>query len=255
MKEQVNWKTIAAGAITILIGVALICLDIFKLETETKVWLNVGCSVFASGLVVLLTAIFFERKKVNPLDDWKISKIYKTRLEKNEESDPKLEKISHCVDGVAFGLKTFRTGQTKRVEDCLRRGVNFRLLTMAPDSPHVAEREAEEKESAGQIKNTINQLINWANALNKKDYRGKIIVKGYSCMTLDFYWRLDNDMYVGPYMYGVDSKQTITYKFESGGKAFQLYSEYFENLWNDNSLTRPLTEITEFTVKKRRKKT
>lgn len=63
-------------------------------------------------------------------------------------------------------------------------------------------------------------------------------------MTLDFYWRVDNMIYVGPYFYDEPSNQTITYGFEEGGKGFARYSDYFEKLWNNKDLTVELTKKT-----------
>lgn len=245
MKERYNWKSIAVGCIISILGIGLILLDLFLLKTAQNLWISIGCSLIASGVVIFFNAVLIERVQYNPLDEWVIKKIYPTRAEKNADSDPKLDKAQYCVDAVAFGLKSFRTKQDKRVENCLRRGVNFRILTMDPYSIFLAQREVEEKESPGQIKNTIIQLVDWANEKNINSRSGKIIVKGYNCMTLDFYWRVDDDIFIGPYWYGVDSQLTITYKFENGGKGFAQYSEYFEKLWNDPALSRPLTELTE----------
>jgi len=61
-------------------------------------------------------------------------------------------------------------------------------------------------------------------------------------MTLDFYWRVDDELYVGPYWYHVGSQQTITYKFTSGKKGFKLYEKYFEDLWNDEENNIKLTK-------------
>ena len=61
-------------------------------------------------------------------------------------------------------------------------------------------------------------------------------------MTLDFYWRVDNDIYIGPYWYHVGSQQTITYKFHKGRRGFDIYRDYFESLWNDNDNTIKLTK-------------
>ena len=61
-------------------------------------------------------------------------------------------------------------------------------------------------------------------------------------MTLDFYWRMDNELYIGPYWYGWDSQQTVTYKFINGGRGFDLYTQYFDALWNDEKLMRKLTK-------------
>lgn len=57
-------------------------------------------------------------------------------------------------------------------------------------------------------------------------------------MTIDFYWRIDDILYTGPYWYGTASQQTVTYKFKKGGRGFVLYSNYFEDLWNNTTLTK-----------------
>ena len=81
--------------------------------------------------------------------------------------------------------------------------------------------------------------------INTKKYKGKTEVRGYQCMTLDFYWRLDDDLYIGPYWYGIGSQQTITYRFKKGRKGFDIYEEYFENLWSNEELTKVLTKKIE----------
>lgn len=252
MKEKYNMKSICTGLVVTLIGVLLIPVDLFLCKTPQNLWISIGCSLIASGLVILLTALVVERVKYNPIDEWKITRIYATRAEKNTDSDPELDKARYCVDAVAFGLKSFRSKQTKRVEGCLRRGVNIRILTMAPDSPWVKQREIEEKETEGQIQHTINDLVKWADDLNAQNTKGKIVVKGYNTMTLDFYWRVDNKLFVGPYWYGISSQQTITYSYAEGGKGFQVYSDYFDQLWNDDELCKPLTSITEIRATKRK---
>lgn len=252
-KDKYNLKSIIAGLGILLIGIILILLDLFYFHTKENLWISIGCSLIASSVVILFNALFVEKSRYNPLDEWKITRIFATRAEKNSDSDPELDRIKYCLDGTAFGLKSFRSKQTKRIEQCLRRGVNIRILTMNPDSDFVRQREKEENETEGQIKHTILDLVEWANQLNEKNAKGKIVIKGYDCMTLDFYWRLDNILYIGPYCYGIPSQQTITYKFEEGGKGFQTYIDYFENLWNDENLSTPLTKVTELSAKKKSK--
>lgn len=252
MKEKYNWKSIAVGFLISIIGICLILLDLFLWKTTQNLWISIGCFLIASGVVIFFNALLIERVQYNPLDEWGIEKIYTTRAEKNADSDPKLDRAQYCVDAVAFGLKSFRTKHDSKVENCLLRGVNFRILTMDPSSPFLPQREKEEEETEGQIKNTILQLVEWANGKNRNSRKGKIVVRGYNCMTLDFYWRVDDDIFIGPYWYGVDSQLTITYKFKNGKKGFSQYAEYFEALWNDPVLSRPLTELTEAPQKKKR---
>ncbi len=252
MTEKVNWKSIVGGLLSILVGIGLVLIDVFVAHTTTSVWISIGCSLIASGLVILLTAILIERKKSDPLDEWKIQKIYSTRAERNSEADPNIDHARYCIDGIAFGLSTFRTMYGKRIEQCLKKGVNIRLLTMDPEGIFVSFREQEENAAPGGIKDTIVDLVNWANELNRNNPKGKIVIKAYGSMTLDYYWRVDDDLYIGPYWYGYKSADTITYKFVSGGRGFQHYSDYFERLWDDKELCRVLTAVDNIPKKKRK---
>ena len=231
-----NDRVTIVGLLVIIAGFGLIYGDCYHWHTQANVWVSVGCSLLASACVILLNNFLVSAKKKDPLEGWGISKIYRTRIEKGAEADPELDNAIFRVDAIAFGLKSFRSKQSSRVENCLRKGVNFRIITMSPDSPFIKQREIEENEQEGQISKTINDLISWANNLNSKEYTGKIEIKGYKFMTLDFYWRVDNDVYIGPYWYQLDSQQTITYKYKKGGEGFDLYTDYFDRLWNDSDL-------------------
>lgn len=254
MKETYNWKSLFAGLGVIVVGIILCLISVGAQSPWDTVWLSIGCSLIASGLVILMHDFFIERKTVSELDDWKLTKIYSTRAEKNADSDPQLDNARYVVDAVAFGLKSFRSKQTKRVEGCLRRGVNFRIITMNPESSFVRQREIEENETEGQIEHTVEELVKWADELNAKDLKGRILVKGYDAMTLDFYWRVDDEIYVGPYWYNVSSQQTITYKFERGGKGFTTYSDYFDALWDNDSLCQYLTKETNLKGKRKNRR-
>lgn len=242
---KINLKSIIVALLITVVGIVLVLIN-------NNACVSIGCSLIASAVLSILTALIVDVKKVDPLEEWKISKIYSTRSEKNADSDPNLDKAKYCVDAVAFGLSSFRSKYSKKVEQALRKGVNFRIITMDPESDFIHSRENEEGEIEGNIQKSINDLVKWANGLNEKSSKGKIIIRAYKCMTLDFYWRVDDTLYIGPYWYGYKSSDTITYCFKEGGKAFTQYSDYFDSLWENNEIMRTLTSETE--VKTRRKK-
>lgn len=174
----------------------------------------------------------------NIIQNWGLRYIFPSRAEKNRDSDPKLKDMSiKQLDGIAFGLKNFRSFHTEDIENCLLNGMKIRFLVMDPKGNFVKQREAEEKEVEGQISQSIQQLVEWAERLKKKT-GGDISIKYYNSMTLDFYWRLGDCLYVGPYLYGKTSQSTLTYKYIKGSQGFDMYTRYFEDLWNDDSLTR-----------------
>ena len=61
MNEKYNWKSIVAGLVCLIIGIILILLDIFSFKTPQNLWISIGCSLIASGVVILLTSLFVER--------------------------------------------------------------------------------------------------------------------------------------------------------------------------------------------------
>ena len=229
---EINKNAVIVSLLLALGGILLAFADAFYFMTESKIWIGIGCSLLASSLVILLNALLVDRVRADPLREWGIEKAYDSRQAKNADADPSLEHAHFRVDGVAFGLSAFRSKNCERVESAMARGVNFRFLVMDPDSPYASQRDKEEGNKTGHIAKTIHGLVDWANELNKKGFRGKIEVRGYQCMTLDFYWRIDDDIYIGPYWYNRPSSGTITYKFTPSGRCAKLYAEYFEQLWH-----------------------
>jgi hypothetical protein len=71
----------------------------------------------------------------NVIREWGLKRIFKTRAEKNAESDPLLE--AHNIkrlDGIAFSLRAFRNTRKHDMLACLQNGMNVRFLIMDPDS-------------------------------------------------------------------------------------------------------------------------
>lgn len=237
MKKEINPYAIIVALLLILFGIIAVLVDVFITKTTANVFVSIGCSLVASGLVLLCTALLIDfRRGYAVWDEWKMSKIYKTRAEKNLDSDPKLEKHNiKQLDGIAFGLKSFRSNRQNDVLTCMQRGMNVRFLVMNPYGDCVQKREHEENVVKGSISKSIEDLCSWAEDLNRQSNKGKITIRFYNTMTLDFYWRLDDEIYIGPYMLNIESQQTITYRFVKGGKGFSLYADYFESLWNDQN--------------------
>lgn len=171
------------------------------------------------------------------IEEWGLNRIFKTRAEKNNESDSFLEKHSvKNLDGIAFGLRSFRSIRKKDIIECLDNGMNMRLLVMSPDSEYIKQRAKEEKEDIDSIAKSVRELIAWVDEVRKESKAGSIKIKVYDSMTIDFLWRIDDVVYVGPYLYGIPSQQTITFKYYKPGRGYKMYTDYFESLWNDSEL-------------------
>ena len=239
MLNNPNKDDLIAIAYEIMILVVGLC---FLFCSDNSFLINVSASLIATGITLLLNTILvsWRSSKKAELDKWGLTKIYKTRQTKGNETDPLIRKIKYKFDIVAFGLRSLRDRNSKDLEDVLKRGINIRIITMDPESDLIAQREMEEGAGNGHIKKSIEDLIKWAKKLNDEDLGGKILIKGYKCMTLDFYYRMDREIYVGPYWFGIESQQTITFRFEEGKEGFSTYENYFEKLWNSTENFRNL---------------
>jgi hypothetical protein len=188
------------------------------------------------------------RSKNELTEKWGIFSIYKARQNMNMDCDIDLVNAKKQFDIIAFGLKSFRDSQDKLIKQRVNEGLKMRILSMNPDGEFIRQRSIEEAErevieATPDLRNTIMGLENWVKSVNKTidNKKNHIELKYYNCMTLDFYYRLDDVLYIGPYWYKKTSQQTVSYKFVKG-EMFELYEDYFESLWNDDRLTVRVTE-------------
>ena len=232
-------KQAVTGLVILIIGGIAIFLGSMFFAGSTGLCANVGYSLLASGIVILIQGLENASDERDRAREWGLDRIYKARSEKSDDSDPKLGRVRQ-LDVVAFGLKSFRSTHRKKIEEILKNGGRIRILTMDPEGRFVRQREMEEKDSEGQIKGSISDLVTWANELNDQGWPGSIEVKGYQCMTLDFYWRADDEIYFGPYWYHRPSQRTVTYRLKKRSllpnEGFEIYEDYFEELWNDGEM-------------------
>lgn len=200
------------------------------------VWLSVGCSLIASSIVSWLTARYLTRaERVREvIRDWGLVAIFRTRQEMNRAADRACLDLAHRLDILAWGLKSFRESKDHEVRAQLARGLHLRILAPHPDSPMIAQREQEEREVPGQIRNTLLQLEDWVNTLKEvAPTPAAVQLRWYRGLPQDFYFRADDQLFIGPYLYGLSSQQTISYQFAAPSHGFDYYTRYFDRLWDD----------------------
>ena len=117
--------------------------------------------------------------------------------------------------------------------------MKVRILTMNPNSIFLAQRDKDENEVPGQIKYTILNLESWINNLKKLGPNSdNVTIKYYNTLPLNFYFRQDEYLYVGPYLYGLTSQQTISYEFKIGSYGYDYWTKYFDSLWENDSFAK-----------------
>ena len=235
--EQTNASLINSiiGCIGILCLFSALAIDH---EDGRNILLSIGCSLLASTVVSYLTSKYLVRMSriKNIVENWGLESIFETRQEMNRSTDTAFENLEKNLDIIAWGLKSFRDAKDNIVREKVERGLKIRLVTLHPDSEYVKQREKDEKEVPGQIRLTILNLQKWIENLQKIAPKPENIqVKYYNSLPEDFYFRVDDHIFIGPYLYGISSQQTISYEFKSPAKGALYYRNYFERLWNDST--------------------
>ncbi len=170
--------------------------------------------------------------------------IFSSRQSMNIYLDKLWEKPIKQLDIVAFGLKSFRDYRTDAIIHKVKEGMKIRLLTIKPFSDFLRQRERDEKLVENSIRKTILDLIKWRNYITGETKLTEAIeMKFYDSLPLDFFWKQDNNVFVGPYLHGIDSQQTITYQFLKKSKIGNFYSNYFEGLWKDSNFCNSSNEF------------
>lgn len=219
-----------------LIGVILLAVGIVfsNREKASTIMISVGASLIASSIVAFLSSIYIQKyRRAKEISEvWGICAVEEKRTIMNTRIDDCTNRAKKCYDIMAFGLKSLRDGNAKGIDDLLKRGASIRILSVDPKCEALKDRDIQEKKTVGQTAHTINQLIEWVEDL-KKNYPGQIEIKLAKHLPSEFYCRVDNSIFVGPYQYGKDSQQLITMEFKKPGKAFMYYDDYFDSLWKD----------------------
>jgi hypothetical protein len=227
-KEYIRKNSTLAEIVVMLTGIILVVCGTFS-----PVLTGIGTSIIASAVVIFMTDVLIGKEENDSVRQWGLETVYKTRGEMNSSSDYYLSKAKY-VDFIAFGLKSWRDSQQDQIEKILANGGKIRIITMKPGCCALKARERDEHAGKDEISHSIELLIEWAKRENEKNLKGKIEIRYHDHLPLDFMHLMDNRLFTGPYEYGKDSQQTLSFEYNNAGAAYEYYKNYFNKLWNDS---------------------
>lgn len=237
--------------IIFLVGVVLILSALlFKAEPSVEgeqnisiniILLSIGCSVIAAVIINI-----FEHYLTLPevdllrfLNYWNLVNIFETRSDMNKVSNELMKKAKE-IDISSLGNKSLINYQGDLLKSRLRNGMKIRFLVPDKDSEFIKQREIDESATTGEIKNNINYLIDWVRStkdeLNLKN--DQIEIKVYTCLPTESIMRIDNHLFVGPFMIKKISQLTMAYQYKKGGNGYNYYRNYFNDIWKDESISK-----------------
>lgn len=250
MKRQNIVQIVILLIAIIMVLVATFCLPSSDLSNNTStelgvgtILLSIGCSIIA---VVIINFVEYqitisEVTTIKIINNWKLVSIFSTRQEMNTATNALLDKATE-IDISAFGCKGLINYQGDILKKRLKNGLKIRFLVPDKESDFIKQREIDEDAVGGEIKNTIEKLIEWVE-VTKRDMnlgRNQILIKQYSCLPMDSIMRIDGNLFTGPFMIKKVSQLTMAYQYKKGGEGYKYYSDYFNSIWNNDDISTPI---------------
>jgi len=173
-----------------------------------------------------------------------LENIFETRSDMNKVCNKHLYNTKE-YEIIGFGLSSLRQSKAGNdiIEKVKKGELMVKFLTIDPDSPYVKQRAIDEAQASENIKKSIIDLINWVYKMKEKSpNKENVQIKVYKdALPLDFYCKEDDRIFVGPYFHNKASQKTISYELKSQSKGYEIYTDYFKSLWEDDEILKKLT--------------
>lgn len=241
MGVSLNTRTkvvLLVNIIVILVGTILILLNVEVIQ-------EVGASIVASGIVTLFYFAYPKTKveeKYNEIAKIGLTGAYVSR-DLKEEYAALLRSAKRNIDVLGLALNKFREDNGDIVKAKCLEEVSVRFLVMDPESEFFEVKAKEEGDVAGEIIKAPHEKLKTYvkevnNSVESNDRGKKIEMKYYKSTPATMIFRIDDTMFVGPYLHKRISRKTCTFRLEKGSELFRQYEAHFEQLWSDLQFTR-----------------
>jgi hypothetical protein len=199
----------------------------------------IGGSLIAggiAGITLLLYVLTTEglKSRIEAFTKAGLLKIFSGRsVLIREEYHTRLAKAHH-IDLVGFGLSAFREDYINDFVGWSHRA-DVRILLIDPDFPTVQhsladQRDKEENNPVGQIRSDVDafeRAVSQLAGLNRKRFK----VHRMRVIPAINLFRIDDDVFWGPYLMQQQSRNTPTLLATRGGFLFDMLQKHFEALW------------------------
>jgi hypothetical protein len=150
-----------------------------------------------------------------------------------DQYDRRLADAHSRVDVLGFGLRSFREDYGARIVELAQRA-RVRLLLLDPTfpdtAPYALQRDQEERNPAGSISRDVREFL--IQVLPRTaDPSAGIQLRLYRALPMVNIFRVDDEMFWGPYLIGDQSRNAPTLLVRSGGYLFARLLAHFELLW------------------------
>jgi hypothetical protein len=153
------------------------------------------------------------------------------------EYDRRLAGATKHIDVMGFGLKTLWEDYRGHFAEWKQRA-HVRILLIDPNSPFAAQRDREEDELSGSIRRSVKRFLRETAGIRNETAGNPFEVRLYTCLPSVNIFRVDDEMFWGPYFVHEQSRNAPTFIVRRGGELYGCLAKHFDAIWEDHNLSR-----------------
>lgn len=208
----------------------------------------IGTSLVAAGIagwILGVYALFSERlsRRLEALTEFGFVEAFTARSARIRETyDGRLNDVREHVDLLGFGQSAFRQDYQDQFAVWAQRRVEVRILLLDPDFPTTDasladQRDGEEQNPVGSIRRDVDAFLAAVEPLLNSS-GGRFRVRLYRCLPTVNVFRIDDELFWGPYLMHEQSRNSPTFLVDRGGHLYDRLLGHFEAIWSSDELSR-----------------
>lgn len=224
---------------------------VYKIEPDDKLIFAIGSSMIAAGITGWVVFVYVLAsqdlsEKLQVLSMYGIETVFDARsVGIKQEYIQRLNKVREQIDVVGFGLSSLREDFINDFSNWKQKA-NVRILLLDPEYPipehsYADQRDVEEGNVRGAIAQDVRKFVKDISPLI--DEAGKnhtFNIRLYRVLPTVNVFRIDDEIFWGPYLISEQSRNTPTFVVKRGGKLFDRFCNQFERIWSDEQFSRPI---------------
>ena len=230
-------------AVYLLLHVVLFVGGLLFVREEGAFAAGVGSSLIATALAgwVLFVWVMLNQelgRRVEVLATLGLVDAFTARSTRiKEEYDRRVIDARQSIDIMGFGLRQLREDYVNDFERWASRA-RVRILLIDPDAPDSAtcystQRDEEEGNAHGAIAGDVREFLRQTAGIRDR-HPGRFEVRLYTALPSINIFRVDDELFWGPYLIKTQSRNTPTFLVRRGGGLFDRLVEHFDELWADD---------------------
>lgn len=247
MKRRGLASRVTAGHYIYLLVYSLVfALGVICVQTGNTVMIGVGSSLVAAGIAgwVLFILVFIdqdERQKRKLVTDLGLVDAFESRSSQiKSEYDRRIDGARTSIDIMGFGLRALLDDYRDAFAGWAGKA-HVRILLLDPDYPAVgrsyaAQRDIEEGNDEGRIARDVRTFLEQTREL-RAQHPQTFRVRLYTSLPSINIFRVDDELFWGPYLVKSQSRNSPTFVVRKGGMLYDKLVDQFEGIWSNDALS------------------